>query len=197
MFKISILKPAAVGAAFMLALGVSAHAQTGTDIFNQTSPNTRFGWYVDFASTTIAGHFSQPVGTAAPINGLKYHFVQLNTQSGTSDASCFELTTTRPDFLPQTPVTDTRIWFANAANNFNDESLNDDFNGTLFSAARFYMVGFNAFVNLKIAAYSTTYNTGHFKIYVTRLPLGEASCTTNSGMAWVAYKNGVMTSHPQ
>lgn len=197
MFKHSILKPATLGAAFMLALGVSAHAQSGTDIFNQTSPNTRFGWYVDFNSTTSYDHFSEPTGTAAPILGLKYHILQLNTQTGTSDAACYELMTTRPDYVPQAPVTDTRIWFANAANSYNDESLNDDYNGTLFSAARFYLSGYNAFVNLKIAAYSTYYNTGHFKIYVTRLPSNEADCTTNSGMAWVKYKNGVMTSHPQ
>jgi hypothetical protein len=190
MFSRSIGKTLKLGAAFMLALGVSAHAQSGTIIDNFGSTDTRMGWYVDFASTS-PGHFSEPTTTLAG-SVVKYHIFRVITQS-TSDAACFDIATAHPDFVPAATA-DTRIWFANQTTGL-DQVLNDDFGGALFSRGRVWLSGSNPFVDMKIAAYNPTWNTAHFKVYVDRLPLSEAACTTtNGGIPWVKNKAGVFTS---
>lgn len=191
MISRSIEKTLKLGAACVLALGVSAHAQSGTIIDNFGSTDTRMGWYVDFASTTTSDHFSEPTTTLAG-SVVKYHIFRVITQS-TSDAACFDIATAHPDFVPAATA-DTRIWFFNQ-NTSTDQVLNDDFGGTLFSHGRIWLSGSNPFVDLKIAAYSPTWNTAHFKVYVDRLPLTEAACTTgNGGIQWVKNKDGVFTS---
>lgn len=186
----SIANRIKIGAAFALAIGASAQAQTATIWDNFGVNNNRFGWYVDFAATTIAGHFAEPTGVIGGGAAVKYHFFRLITQ-GTADAGCWDISTQHPDFIPAATA-DTRIWYRNQAGN--DQVLNDDFGGTTFSHGKAYLVGQNALIDFKIAAYSSAHNTAHFKVYVTRTNATEAACTTgNGGTPWVKWKNGVIT----
>ena len=186
----SIANRIKLGAACMLALGVSAQAQTASIWDNFGTNDNRFGWYVDFAATTIAGHFSEPIGSIAGGAAVKYHMFRLITQS-TSDAGCFDILTQHPDFVPA-GTADTRIWYRNGAGN--DQVLNDDYGGTTFSHGKAYLSGSNALIDFKIAAYSPNHNTAHFKVYVNRTNATEAACTTgNGGVPWVKWKNGVIT----
>jgi hypothetical protein len=187
-----------LGAACLMFMGVSAHAQAGSHMDDMGSNSTRFGWYVDFASTSP--HYSEPsftfTGTNAPV---KYHFLQLNTFSGVNASVCFDIMTTHPDFLPASTA-DTRIWYNNLTTG-NYEVLNDDITpgSNFFSHGKVYLAGSNAFLNMYIASFNSTqsdnYNTAQFKVYAQRQNLTEAQCTTgNGGIPWVKYKNGV-TSH--
>lgn len=178
-----------LGAAALLILGAPAMAQPGSHMDHQSSTETRMGWYVDFASTTIAGHSSEPTFTLGGAN-VKAHMLQVKANGYTGPA-CYDIITAHPDFIPGATA-DTRIWFLNMNTN-NYEVLNDDWNGTTFSSARIFLNGGNAFVNLRVAAYSTAWNTAHFKIYLTRNNTAEATCTTGSGKKWVKYVNGVMS----
>jgi hypothetical protein len=194
MFNLSSLKFSGIGAACLVAFGVSAHADNTNRVHNQdTYPvqgtgGTKFNWYVDFASTTSGTHFSEPTGTFGGTAGLKYHVTQLATY-GNGDAACFELSTQAANAVPST-VVDTRIWFPSPTDG-SMVSLNDDVNGTYFSKARFWMAGQDASVNVSIASFSTSAanNTGHFEIVITRLNISEADCTTNQAtIAWFKKK---------
>jgi len=185
-----------LGALCVLALGGAARAQSGSSVTNEGSPSTRFDWYTDFASTTILGHRSDPTDTFGGSSGLKYTPLTLRQQSGVHDDACFEVVTAHPDFIPG-DIADTRIWYLNF-NTDKTESLNDDSGGGLFSRARVFLSGYNSFVSLKIAAYSSYWNKAHFKIIVTRLPLSESACTSGQAtIAWVKVIDGVMTSQPR
>ena len=194
MFNLSNFKFSGIGAACLVAFSISAHADNANRVHNQdTYPvqgtaGTKFNWYVDFASTTSASHFSEPTGTFGGTAGLKYHVTQLATY-GNGDAACFELSTQAANANVATSV-DTRIWAPD--NNGALFSLNDDVNGTVFSKARFYMSGQDASANISIASYSTAAanNAGHFEIVVTRLNISEADCTTNQAtIAWFKRKH--------
>jgi hypothetical protein len=188
----------ALGAASLLLLGVSAHAQSGSAMDDYGGNEARFGWYVDFAATTTAGHYAEPTftfpGTAAPV---KYHFLQLNSFTSNA-AACFDISTNHPDGLPGVTA-DTRIWYWNGtANTY--MVLNDDIQpgSNYFSHGMVYLSGSNAFMNLYIASYNSTqsdnYNTAQFKVYAMRRNLTEAQCTTgNGGVPWVMFKNGVVS----
>jgi hypothetical protein len=196
MIKASFRKKA-LGAACLLFLGVSAHAQMGSHMDDMGSNSTRFGWYVDFAATN--GHYTEPsFAFPASANPVKYHFLQVNSFSGAA-AVCFEIVTTHPDFIPASTA-DTRIWYYNLTTSAY-EVLNDDMvpGSNYFSRGMVYLSGANAFMNLYVASFNSTasdnYNTAQFKIYATRQNLTQAQCTTgNGGIPWVMYKNGV-TSH--
>ncbi len=185
----SVKKMLGLGAACLLALGAPVMAQPGSHMDHQSSTETRMGWYVDFAATTIAGHSAEPIVTLGGAN-VKAHLLQVKANGYTGPA-CYDISTTNPDFIPGATA-DTRIWFWNA-NTGNYEVLNDDWNGSTYSTGRIFLNGGNAFVNLRVAAYSTVWNSAHFKIYLTRNNTGEASCTTGSGKKWVKYVNGVMS----
>jgi hypothetical protein len=193
MFKFSIHRSLGLAASCLLAAGVSVHAQTGSDVFLQSPYNneTRFSYYTDWASTTIAGHYSEPTGTFGGVSGLKYTFFQFNQQSGTFPGACFEIATTHPDFVPGATA-DTRLWISAGGSLV---SINDDHGGTTFSRARVWLSGANAFVNMYIAAYSTVHNQEHFCTRVTaRLPLSESACTHGqTTIGWAKYKDGVLT----
>ncbi len=187
----------ALGAASLLFAAVSAHAQAGSDMSDMGNNSTRFGWYVDFASTSP--HYSEPSftfpGTSAPV---KYHALEL-LSFASSPAVCFEVWTTHPDLIPA-GTADTRIWYYNGTTG-TYEVLNDDITpgSNYFSHGMVYLAGANAYMNLYVASYNSTasdmYNTAQFKIYALRENLTEAQCTTgNGGVPWVKYKNGV-TSH--
>jgi hypothetical protein len=189
MFFKSFHKTLGLGAAFIVAMSTAAMAQSGSRMDNQGSTITRQAWYVDFAATTIAGHSAEPTFSLGGAN-VKAHMLQVYN-NGTNTAACFDVSTSAPDFIPAATA-DTRIWFWNANSNAY-EVLNDDFGGGTFSAGRIYLVGSNAFVNLRVAAFSTAWNTAHFRINLTRNNITEASCTTGSGKKWVKHINGVMT----
>jgi hypothetical protein len=193
MFQFSIHRSLGLAAACLLAAGASVHAQSGSAVFLQSpsSNETRFNYYTDWASTTIAGHVSEPTGTFGGNSGLKYTFFQFNQQSGTFSGACFDIYTTHPDFLPS-DVADTRIWVDTPSGLV---SINDDYAGTLFSHARVWMSGANAFVNMYIAAFSTGHNQDHFATYVSaKVPLSESACTDGqTTIGWAKYKNGVLT----
>lgn len=196
MFKLSSLRALNLGAACLLAAGVSAHANYAS-IHNQTvvpGSGNHFEWYVDFASTTSAAHqpFSYLTGTFGGTAGLKYHVVGLGTY-GNAASACYEVRTIRVT----TPDTDTRIWFAPQSGNPAQVSLNDDANGSVYSVVRVWLQGQDAYVALNVAAYSTNHNAGHFRISADRLPLTETACTNGqTTIAWVKHKwatGGVVT----
>ncbi len=188
MFIKSISKTLSIGVAGMLALTASVFAQSGTGITNSSTTETNMRYYVDFASTTIAGHASQPTGTFAG-SVVKFHSLQL--LSNASTGACFEIMTVHPDFIPN-EVADTRIWYVNNAGV--NAVLNDDFGGTLFSRANVYLLGFQSFKNLSIAAFSPSWNNAQFTINVNRSNKSESSCTTgNGGVPWLKVINGVLT----
>lgn len=185
----SFHKTFGLGAAFLLAIGAPAMAQSGSRMDNSGTTETRQAWYVDFAASTIAGHSAEPTFNLGGIN-VKAHMLQVYN-NGTNGAACFDVSTSPPDFLPGATA-DTRIWFLNTVTNAY-QVLNDDFGGSFFSAGRIYLVGSTAFVNLRVAAYDADNNADHFRINLTRNNLTEANCTTGSGKPWVKYINGVMT----
>src|SRR6478609_6338463 len=74
-----ISKRTSLAAACLLALGVSAHAQNGEYMINNNTAGDWTRWsYVDFATTTIAGHVDNSTATFGGVSGLKYKFLQLD-----------------------------------------------------------------------------------------------------------------------
>lgn len=188
MFKLFNLRAFDLGAACLLAAGVSAHANYAM-IHNQEivpGSGTHFEWYVDFASTTVATHQSTTDGTFGGEN-LKYYAVGLGNY-GSSDTAptCYEVRTHQVT----TPDMDTRIWFDPQSGN--RVSLNDDANGSWFSAVRVWLDGRDANLRLYVASFSAApaNNEGDFRISVDRIPLSEAACTTGqTTLAWVKHKD--------
>jgi len=191
----SILKTTVFAAFCILAMAATAQAQNGNSYHNNNAVNDWTGWaYVDFATTTIAGHADTPTATFGGVSGLKYKFLQLDLGGLINNQQCFEVATTHPDFLPG-DVADTRIWIVSGLGSFaSPRGLNDDSNGTLFSTARVWLQGApSSFVNLTVAAFSTGWNTAHYALLVRQIPATEANCTTNQSAPWVKVKNGTMT----
>jgi len=88
--------------------------------------------------------------------------------------------------LETTPLTtsnpDTRIWVSDGSSLL---SVNDDYNGTLQSKARFWVSTTGALdYVIHVAAFNSGYNSMDFRLSVTRRDITEAACTTNSGLPW-------------
>lgn len=179
----------------LLALGASAHAQNGEWMINNGTAGDWTRWsYVDFATSTISGHVDHPTATFANVPGLKYKFLQLDISNSSSGQQCFEVTTAHP--MGMLSVTaDTRIWIVSGLGSQTTPlGLNDDWAGTYFSAARVWLKGNpSSFVNLEVAAFSSSWNTMQFSLNVRQLPANEADCTTNQTEPWVKVINGTMT----
>jgi hypothetical protein len=175
----------------LLAGAVSVHAlDPATQIDNFGSPETRTVIYADFASTTVAGHFSEPTRTFTGMaSAVKYH--PLIFSNPANDGACYDITTASADVFPSVNV-DTRIWFDYPAGR-QDRILNDDWAGSVFARGRVYISGNGQVLNVNVAAFSTTYNGSQFKILVRRLNQDEASCTTGSGFKWVKNISGSIT----
>lgn len=183
-----------VGAISLLALGASVHAQNQEAMRNNNAAGDWSRWsYVDFATTTIAGHANNPTATFGGVGGLKYKFLQLDAGGLSTTQQCFEVFTAAPTFLPGTTA-DTRFWIVSHLGSWaSPKALNDNWTGT-FSAARVWLKGApSSFVNLAVAAKTTAWNTMHFNLVVRELPLTESACTTGQTKPWVKVINGTMT----
>ena len=179
----------------LLALGASVHAQNADLMIYNNTPGDWTHWtYVDFATTTIAGHVDNPTATFGGVSGLKYKFLQLDNGNSSLGQQCFEVATTHPYGMPGVTA-DTRIWIVSGLGSQTTPlGLNDDWNGSLFSTARVWLKGApSSFVNLEVAAYSSGWNTAQFALLVRQVPANEADCTTNQAEPWVKVINGTMT----
>lgn len=111
-------------------------------------------------------------------NGAKY--LQLQGIVTSPNGHCLELETTPRN----TANPDTRIWVFNG-NTSSHVSVNDDYNGTLQSKARFWVSTTGALdYVISVRAYNTNHNEMDFRLKVTRRDISEAACTTNSGLPW-------------
>jgi hypothetical protein len=117
--------------------------------------------------------------TSDGTNAAGGKYLQLQGQLNSTNAHCLELETipiggTNPD---------TRIWVSDGSNVL---SVNDDYNGTVQSKARFWMVNTSAVLDyvIQVAAYSSVHNSANFRLKVTRRDISEAACTTASGLPW-------------
>lgn len=171
----------------------TAQAQNGEMMISNGLNNWTRRSYVDFATTTIAGHANNPTGTFAGVAGLKYKSLQVDNGNLINSSQCFEVFTSAPMFMPAV-VADTRIWIvSHLGAAANPKALNDNSVGT-FSAARVWLQGApSSFVNLRIASKFVNGNTMHFSLNLSQLPLTEAACTTGQAKPWVKVINGVMT----
>jgi hypothetical protein len=112
----------------------------------------------------------------ADSNGNKY--LQFQGIVSSSNGHCLELETT-----PRNTVNpDTRIWVYDGSNYL---SVNDDYNGTNQSKARFWLstTGSLDFV-IHVQAFNNSWNSMDFGLKVTRRDITEAACTTSSGLPW-------------
>lgn len=190
-----ISKRTSLAAACLLALGVSAHAQNAELMINNgTAGDWTRSSYVDFATTTIAGHVDNPTATFGGVSGLKYKFLELDISNSSNGQQCFEVSTTHP-YGMLSVTADTRIWIVSGLGSQTTPlGLNDDWNGSLFSTARVWLKGApSSFVNLEVAAYHAGWNTAQFALLVRQIPVNEADCTTNQTEPWVKVINGTMT----
>lgn len=91
---------------------------------------------------------------------------------------CLELETTQKT----TANPDTRIWVYNGSTYL---SVNDDYNGTNQSKARFWVSTTGALdYVIHVRAFNTASNSMDFRLKVTRRDITEAACTTGSGLPW-------------
>jgi hypothetical protein len=108
--------------------------------------------------------------------GAKY--LQFQGISTSPNGHCIELET----FARTTSNPDTRIWVYDGSGLL---SVNDDYNGTLQSKARFWLSTTVALdYVIHVGAYNSNYNSMDFRLKVTRLDISESACTTNSGLPW-------------
>jgi hypothetical protein len=197
----SIVRKFGLGPVCVLALGATANAMMTNQEFmiNNNATNDWSRWsYVDFATTTIAGHAGIPTSTFGGNAGVRFKFLQLDNGNTLNNTQCFEVMTGAPTFLPGT-VSDTRLWIVTGLGSFaNPRGLNDDIdlaNNNRYSRARVYLKGApGSFVVLAVAAYdAVNWNNIHFNLVVNQLPLSEAACTTGQALPWVKLINGNMT----
>ena len=147
--------------------------------------------YIDFLATGGAGHDAQWATYNFAGTPLKYFPYKLEV--GSSEGICYEISTGRPDFYPAA-TGDTRLWIYD----FNTgayKSLDDDGGDGNYSKGRAFLKGPNsAWVSIYTAAFSTFYHDMHFGMFINRLNLTEAQCTTGQAVVpWVKVVNGVMT----
>jgi hypothetical protein len=190
-----ILKGTRLAAICLLGMGASAHAQIGQYMINNNTAGDWTNWaYVDFATTTIAGHVDNPTATFGGVSGLKYKLLHLDNGGTINGQQCFEVVTNNPYGMPGVTA-DTRIWIVSGLGSQTTPlALNDDWNGSLFSAARVWLKGApSSFVNLEVAAYSPSWNTAQFALLLRQVPANEADCTTNQAEPWIKVINGTMT----
>jgi hypothetical protein len=190
-----------LGAACVLALGATAHAQNQEFMINNNAAGdfTRFS-YVDFATSTIGGHAGVTSGTFQGTPGIHYKLVTLNNGNLSSTTQCYEVFTSAPFLLPGT-VSDTRIWIVSGIGSLASPfPLHDDNNYPTdrYSTARVYLKGApGSQVDLAVAAFDpTNWNSIHFNLGVRQLPATEAACTTGQTKPWVKVINGTMTVSP-
>jgi hypothetical protein len=129
----------------------------------------------DWTYITEVNYAQKSDGTNA--SGGKY--LQFQGQLMSTNGHCLELETTPG----ATANPDTRIWVSDGSNIL---SVNDDYNGTLQSKARFWIVNTNVVLDyvIQVAAFSSAHNSADFRLKVTRRDITEAACTTNSGLPW-------------
>lgn len=102
---------------------------------------------------------------------------------------CFEIATGPGAFSPNP---DTRIWMKKEDGTW--ISINDDYNGTLQSKARFWvsyehMQQWEGYFFTEIRPYSSSGAYDDFSLSVTRLDVSENTCTTgNNGLPWADFK---------
>jgi len=109
-------------------------------------------------------------------NGNKY--LQFQGISTSPNGHCLELETTPRN----TANPDTRIWVYDGSNYV---SVNDDYNGTLQSKARFWISTTGALdYVIHVRAYNSNHNSMDFRLKVTRRDISESACTTSSGLPW-------------
>jgi hypothetical protein len=182
------------GCVLALALSVAAAPAPNTPKSAFTAVDND-GWeytqYVDFASSTIAGHDAYKTFTFREPD-VKFHPVQFF--NNTTDDYCFEVETSPHPSADR--LADTRIWVYHPPSR-TYVSLNDDFNNTRFSRGRVYIKGLQALVQTYVAAFSSAENTKHFMLTVQKLNLTEAQCTTGQAtVPWVKMIGEVMTVSP-
>ena len=187
-----------MGAVCVLALGAIAHAQNEEFMINNNTLNdwSRFS-YVDFATSTIAGHAGVTSSTFGGVSGIHYKLLVLDGGNSSLGNQCLDVSTAAPFGLPGT-VSDTRFWIVSGLGSMaSPVGLNDDvhFPDNRYSHARVYLKGApGSSVSLAVAAYDAlNWNSIHFNLIVDLLPLSEAACTTGQTAPWVKVINGTMT----
>jgi hypothetical protein len=173
--------------AFYLALGVVAFTASNTAMAEMTYFVNQAGGIdvanrdIDFTTASV------PVGGSGVTAGLKTWTLDLSTNSNKSQ--CFQIWTAGDG------NDDTRIWaYDSTINDY--RSLNDDSNGTLYSAVNVWIVPRTnqyEYASVIVTGYSSAYNTMQFELIVHKLSSAttEAQCT--QGIAALKQVQGVTT----
>jgi len=172
------------------ALGVALGALT---LMASHSTRADMTYFVNqISSIDVANRdvdFTTPsVGTisSGALTGFKYWTLHLATNSGKSQ--CFQVSTLGDG------TGDTRFWvFDGSINDY--RSLNDDSNGTLYSAANAWLVpstGSYEYADIIVTGFSQSYNSMKFELDVHKLSTSttEAQCTQGPTMKHI---RGVQT----
>jgi hypothetical protein len=139
--------------------------------------------YVDFNSTRQAGAWPTLAG------GQKYIPVKIEGWGG-----CYRIFTEPKNY----PSGDTRFWYKKESDPVGSyQSLNDDYNGTLFSSARIW-VEYNSYPNtmfLAISTYSSSYNSMDFTWSIQLMnPTWTTPAQCDDGVSpFLKHINGVFT----
>jgi hypothetical protein len=156
--------------------------------------------FIDFYShPNDPTHDDYPIGTFDDAHPrVRYHTYTFTNSS--SDGVCFEVETMGSTEAVMVGPTDTRLWVYDPGTG-GYHGLNDDITaGNLFSKARIYRRGAASGdaggIRLIVTVYSESSNISNFDLRITRLDLGQTSCTSGSGqltLPWVANVNGTLT----
>lgn len=173
--------------AICLALGVVTFTASNsaladmTFFVNQTGGVDVANRDIDFTTPSV------PLGTSGVTSGLKTWVLDLSTNSNKSQ--CFQIWTAGDG------NDDTRIWaYDSTINDY--RSLNDDSNGTLYSAVNVWIVPRTnqyEYASVIVTGYNSNYNSMQFELIVHKLGSAttEAQCT--SGIAALKQVRGVTT----
>lgn len=191
----TILKNRILGMLGAVSLALAAQVQADGSSHYHSGTNAWSTYeYIDFLASGGAGHDGQWATYNFAGTALKYFPYKIEV--GSSEGICYEMNTGRPTYHP-TATGDTRFWIYD----FNTgayRSLDDDGGDGAYSLGRAFLKGpSSAWVSIYTAAYSTNYHDMHFGLYIKRLNLTEAQCTTGQAtVPWVKVVNGVMTFSP-
>jgi hypothetical protein len=155
-----------------------------------TSGNT--GQYVNFATTTAAGHYTYGPKTFATYQP-DVKFLGYSITNPTSVARCIDIETGPPIGIINY-IVDTRIWVELPDHTF--RSLSDDQNGGVYSAGRIYL-GPNQNLAVYAAVYSNYWNSAHFKVnFSYKQDLSTSQCINTNQIPVVQKVDGVVTFSP-
>lgn len=185
----------AAGAACLLASAAPAAAAPYFTLDYNKTANTGWVMYesLDYAATSANGSlhaFSNNFTPNPGSVGAKYY--EMNFHTINANGQCFELRTSG-----SVGAVDPKLWTRTGPGiNGGFVAVADDVNGT-HVAARIWMKGNTSSYStntLYLAAFNTAYNSMQIFIDLARLEgVGEATCTTNQGLPWVKFINGVRT----